>query len=74
MVHLYWILPDGTRENSSPQPFSSLDAANGAAQGFFAKTPSSYLRADILDPLTEKIIGSVKNGFLERPGPRHGEA
>ncbi len=74
MVHLYWILPDGIRENSSPQPFSSLAGAKGAAERFFAKTSSSYLRADIVDPVTEKIIGSVKNGFLEHPGPRRSEA
>jgi hypothetical protein len=68
MVHLYWILPDGTRENSSPQPFSSLAGARSAAEGFFAKTSSSYLRADIVDPVTETIIGTVENVRRDNAG------
>jgi hypothetical protein len=68
MVHLYWILPDGTREYSSPQPFSSLAGARGAAETFFSKTSSSYLRADILDPVTETIIGTVKDVRRDNAG------
>jgi len=33
----------------------------GAAERFFAKTSSSYLRADIVYPHTGNIIGTVKN-------------
>jgi len=61
-------LSDGTRENSSPQPFSSLAGASGAAETFFAKTSSSYLRADIADPVTETIIGTVENVRRDNAG------
>ena len=64
-MYLYWILRDGSRENHTPQPFSSLAGARTAAERFFAKIAPDYLRADIVDPLTGNIIGVVEN---ERPG------
>jgi hypothetical protein len=69
MVHLYWILLDGTRENNAPQLFSSFKGAWNAAETFFAKTSSPYLRADIVDPHTASIIGTVKNRLVEHPDP-----
>ncbi len=69
MVHLYWILPDGTREGNNPQPFSSLKGAMLAAERFFAKTRTAYSGAEIVDPDSQSIVGTVKNGRLEGTVP-----
>jgi len=40
-----------------------------AAERFFAKTRTAYSGAEIVDPDSQSIVGTVKNGRLEGTVP-----